>query len=54
MGVLFISRFLLFPGCQLGVTSHSLDGTVHKTGIGSAKYLARRVVKIAQKLNTGT
>ena len=41
-------------GCQLGVTSHSLDGSVHETDIKSSKYLARRVLNTVQKLNNGT
>lgn len=37
-------------GCQLGVTACSTTGDVHPTDMASAKYLARRVVKISRKL----
>lgn len=40
-------------GCQLGVTACSPEGEVHAADIESARYLARRVVHISQKLNTG-
>ncbi len=41
-------------GCQLGVTSHSLDGRVHETDIKSSKYLAQRVFDIVQKFKSRT
>ena len=37
-------------GCQLGVIACSPNGDVHPADIDSAKYLARRVVKITKKL----
>lgn len=37
-------------GCQFGVTSHSLDGSVHETDLKSARYLANRVLSIVRKL----
>lgn len=39
-------------GCQLGVTSHSIDGSVHETDLRSAKYLANRVLSVTKKLKT--
>lgn len=39
-------------GCQLGVTAHSLDGTVHESDIKTAKYLARRVAQFVDRLNS--
>ncbi|MFS1524818.1 flavodoxin family protein [Microbulbifer sp. 2304DJ12-6] len=41
-------------GCQLGVTSHSLDGSAHETDIRSSKYLAHRVLTTVQKFKSGT
>ncbi len=37
-------------GCQLGVTACSTDGDIHPGDSESAKYLARRVLEICQKL----
>lgn len=39
-------------GCNLGVTAWSPEGEVHPADIKSARYLARRVLKIAGKLNS--
>ena len=38
-------------GCQLGVTSHSLDGNIHDTDLRSAKYLANRILNTLKKFN---
>lgn len=40
-------------GCQFGVTSHSLDGTLHETDLKSANYLANRVVSTVRKFKSG-
>jgi multimeric flavodoxin WrbA len=37
-------------GCQLGVTACSTDGETHPDDIESAKYLARRVLQLCDKL----
>ena len=41
-------------GCELGVTSHSLDGTVHETDLKSSTYLANRVLSTVRKFKSGT
>ena len=39
-------------GCNLGVTAHSPDGKVHEADLISARYLAKRVAKIAGQLKS--
>ena len=41
-------------GCQLGVTSHSLDGSIHQVDIDSAVYLAQRVSRLAASIEAKT
>lgn len=38
-------------GCHLGVTSHCLTNDVHEGDLKTARYLARRVVSVAKKLD---
>jgi multimeric flavodoxin WrbA len=37
-------------GCQLGVVAQSSDGSLHKTDLETAKYLAQRVFNLARRL----
>ncbi|MFQ3251550.1 MAG: NAD(P)H dehydrogenase (quinone) [Glaciecola sp.] len=41
-------------GCQIGVTACSTDGVVDESDLKSAQYLARRVLKLAGKINQDT
>ncbi|MBP4044486.1 flavodoxin family protein [Chromobacterium violaceum] len=37
-------------GCQLGATAHSPDGKLHPSDLATARYLGRRVARLAQRM----